>query len=457
MTKPSSSRSNSRRGKGRSSDGDRRRRGRGRGGAPRRDSERDRGGRDIGKNPITVRAIPQNHVATTDTSFATLGLSEPILRTLTKEGFKHPTPIQAAVIPPALNGRDVIGLAQTGSGKTAAFCLPLVEKLYHGKGLRGLILSPTREIALQTKGFLHLFGQNHELTSVCLIGGVRMGPQLRGLERRPDIAVATPGRLLDHLRRGTASLDRLEFLVLDEADHMLDLGFMPQIQELLDYIPKQRQTLLFSATMPAQIERLAKRLMDDPVTHDLSPKGTAEGIDHRLYLVDMDDKKECALALLREETGSTLVFIRRKIDAEWLTKVLEKEGHPVERIHSDLSQGRRVEALSGFREGESRILVATDIAARGLDIPRIEHIINYDLPETVEDYVHRAGRTARGSLQGTVSSIATWQDKMMIKEIESALGDDIPRCEVEGVEAWKELDRRPAGRGRRRLPTRRRL
>lgn len=404
-----------------------------------------------------VQAIPQHHTTTVDTTFESLGLSEPILRTLDDAGFVRPTPIQDAVLPAALNGQDVIGLAQTGSGKTAAFCLPMAEKLYHGRGLRGLILSPTREIALQTKAFLDLFGKEHDLSTVLLIGGVRMGPQFQGLDDGPDIVVATPGRLLDHLGRGSARLNELEMLVLDEADHMLDLGFMPQIQEVLEYLPEKRHTMLFSATMPRGIERLAKRLLQDPVTIDLTPDGAAEGIEHRLFLVDPEAKKECALALLREDEGSTLVFIRRKIDAEWLSRVLEKEGHPVERIHSDLSQGQRVDALQGFRAGEHRILVATDIAARGLDIPRIEHIVNYDLPETVEDYIHRAGRTARGSLQGIVSSVATWQDKIMVQQIESALGQEIKRCSVPGVKEWKELNRQGRGRGRHRLPSRRRL
>jgi len=406
---------------------------------------------------MQVQAIPQHYVKTTHITFASLGLSEPILHTLEAAGFLHPTPIQAEVLPAAFGGRDIIGLAQTGSGKTAAFCLPMAEKLVHGRGLRGLILSPTREIALQTMAFLELFGREHQLATVCLIGGVRMGPQFQALKQGPDIAVCTPGRLLDHLRRGSARLADVEMLVLDEADHMLDLGFMPQIQEVLEYLPAERHTMLFSATMPAMIERLAQRLLRDPLTIDLTPSGAAEGIDHRLYLVDPDDKKACVVSLLQEDRGSTLVFIRRKIDAEWLCRVLEKEGHPVERIHSDLSQGHRVEALQGFREGEHRILVATDIAARGLDIPRIQHIVNYDLPETVEDYIHRAGRTARGSLKGTVSSVATWQDKVVIQEIEAALGQEIPRLSVPDVTPWKELNRQPRGRGRHRLPVRRRL
>jgi len=402
--------------------------------------------------PLRSVAIPQHPVQTTDKPFESLGLSAPILRIVRRLGFEYPTPIQAAVIPVALTGRDVIGLAETGSGKTAAFCLPLAERLTHeGAGVRALIISPTREIALQTEAFLNLFGEEHGLQTVCLIGGVKMGPQIRGLGRKPDIVVATPGRLLDHVERGTLRLDRVSALVIDEADHMLDMGFMPQVQRILDELPRERQTMMFSATMPPPIERLAERILIDPVRIDILPEGgAAEGIDHRLYLVDEDHKKQCLLTMLNQELGSTLVFIRRKTDAEWLCHVLEREGHPVERIHSDLSQGQRVEALRGFREGEHRILVATDIAARGIDVPGIRHIINFDMPDTVEDYIHRAGRTARGAARGIVSSIATWQNKPTIKEIEDALGEELPRCTVPGVEPYVELKPRVSLGGRRR-------
>jgi ATP-dependent RNA helicase RhlE len=407
---------------------------------------------ELSKEALLPVAIPQHPVRTIDKPFNSLGLSEPILRIVKRLGFQHPTPIQAEVIPVALTGRDLIGLAETGSGKTAAFCLPLAERLTHGEGVRALIISPTREIALQTEAFLNLFGQDHQLDTVCLIGGVKMGPQVRGLGRKPDIVVATPGRLLDHVERGTLRLDRVSELVIDEADHMLDMGFMPQVQRILDELPARRHTMMFSATMPPPIERLADRFLKDAVRINILPEGgAAEGIDHRLYLVDEDNKKACLLALLNQELGSTLVFIRRKTDAEWLCRVLVREGHPVERIHSDLSQGQRVEALRGFREGEHRILVATDIAARGIDIPAIRHIINFEMPDTVEDYIHRAGRTARGSALGIVSSIGTWQDKPTVKEIEEALGEEIPRCTVAGVEPYLELKPRVSlGGGRRR-------
>ena len=385
-------------------------------------------------------AIPQHPVETTDKDFESLGLSQSILRCIRLVGFEHPTPIQAAVIPAALTGRDLVGLAETGSGKTAAFTLPITERLARDPRGHALILSPTREIALQTQAFLDVFGGDYGLKSVCLIGGVKMGPQLQGLRRRPHVIVATPGRLIDHLEQGTARIDQTDVLVLDEADHMLDMGFMPQVHRILQELPEKRQTLMFSATMPPPIERLAQQFMTDPMRIDITPEGkAAAGISHRIYLVEPENKKACLLALLNQELGSTLVFIRRKSDAEWLQGVLEREGHPVERIHSNLSQGQRVQALQGFRQGEHRILVATDIASRGLDIPRVGHIINFDVPETVEDYIHRAGRTARGNATGIVSTIGTWMDKAIIREIETTLGEDLPRCTVPGVPPYVEM------------------
>jgi ATP-dependent RNA helicase RhlE len=400
---------------------------------------------------VFTGAIPQHPVATTDKTFSALGLSPEIVKTVDELGFVHPTPIQAAVIPTALSGRDVIGLAQTGSGKTAAFVLPMAERLVHGKGVRGLILSPTREIALQTRAFLEVFGANHQLKTACLIGGVKMVPQFNELRDNPDIIVATPGRLLDHVKRRTATLDAIETLVLDEADHMLDLGFLPQIREILKRLPRKRHTMMFSATMPDSIEMIARDFMSDPVRIDIMPVGSAaEGITHRLYLVKPEDKRPALLALLHQELGSTLVFTRRKVDAEWLFHILDRQGHPVARIHADQSQGKRVSALKTFREGQHRILVATDIAGRGIDVPGIEHVINFDIPENVEDYVHRAGRTARGRALGIVSTIATWQEVPMIHKIEETLGEKIPRCVVAGVEAWEESEKKPS-RTRRRV------
>jgi len=397
-------------------------------------------------------AIPQHPVATTDRSFEQLGLSAPVVSVVRNVGFENPTPIQAEVIPVALTGRDVIGLAQTGSGKTAAFVLPLAERLTHGEGVRGLILSPTREIALQTQAFLEIFGAQHQLSTACLIGGVRMRPQTEALANQPDVIVATPGRLLDHVRQRHVKLDAVSELVLDEADHMLDLGFLPQIRDVLRRLPRERHTMMFSATMPDSIEMIAKEFMHDPVRIDITPVGgAAEGISHRLYLVKTEDKRPALLALLHQELGSTLVFTRRKIDAEWLYHILKQQGHPVSRIHSDRSQGKRVSALENFRAGEHRILVATDIAGRGIDVPGITHVINFDIPENADDYVHRAGRTARGAALGIVSTIATWQDIPMVRQIETVLSEKIPRCTVAGVEPWTESDRPTTSRTRRRV------
>ena len=396
----------------------------------------------LGHHPVQI----------TEGSFETLGLSEPILKSVRNVGFKHPTPIQQAVIQPALTGRDIIGLAQTGSGKTAAFCLPIAERLLHGHGLRGLILCPTREIALQTKAFLDLFGKSHNLNTVCIIGGVKMTPQIQDLKARPDIIVATPGRLTDHMERGNVRLDLISELVLDEADHMLDLGFLPQIQRILRTLPRERHTMMFSATMPGAIESLARQFLKDPLRIDILPQGkAAEGITHRLYLVEPEHKKMCMLALLNQELGSTLVFTRTKRDADWLCQILEKEGHPVDKIHSDRSQKERVDALSGFREGGHRILVATDIASRGIDVPGIEHIVNYNVPDTVDEYIHRAGRTARANLMGLVSTIGTWMNKPMIQDIEKALGKELPRCTLPGVPPYVEIKKTTTLKRTRRL------
>ncbi len=406
------------------------------------------------ETPGALAGIPQHPVETTDRDFVGLGLEPAVLEVVERIGFEHPTPIQAAVIPDAITGTDLIGLAETGSGKTAAFVLPIVQRLRRGTGVRALIVSPTREIALQTKAFLDLFRESRpRVNSACLIGGVKIGPQFDQLRTDPDVLVVTPGRLLDHVERGTASLAGVEELVLDEADHMLDLGFMPQIQRIVSQLPRQRHTMLFSATMPPPIERLANRYMNDPVRIDLSPKGAASGIEHRLYLVDERDKKRCAVALLDTVPGSTLVFTKRRSDAEWLCRVLERGEHSVARIHSDRSQSHRVAALESFRAGRHRILVATNIAARGIDVRGIEHILNYDLPDTPEDYIHRAGRTARGAAEGVVSSIGTWLDKSLIRQVETALGHPLPRCEVEGVAAYREL--RSLKERRKRSPLRR--
>jgi ATP-dependent RNA helicase RhlE len=276
---------------------------------------------------------------------------------------------------------------------------------------------------------------------------VPIGPQIDTLKQHPDIIVATPGRLWDHCQRRTLKLDKIQMLVLDEADHMLDLGFLPQIQRILQVLPKEHQTMMFSATMPPAIENLTKKFLTDPVTVDLRPSDRiASGIEHRLYMVSPADKRACMMALADEEKGSMLVFLRRKVDCEWLYRHLNNAGHSVERIHSDRSQQQRVAALQNLRSGKNRILLATNIAARGIDIPVIEHIVNYSMPDTLEDYLHRAGRTARGSMKGTVSTIGTWQDREVIRQVEKTIGSLLPRREAEGVKPYVELKKTIRGR-----------
>ena len=405
---------------------------------------------------MALRGIPQHVSEGGARTFGELGLSPELVAAVERLGLLRPTPIQCAVVPVALEGGDLVGLAQTGSGKTAAFVLPLLDMIEPEHGVQALIVCPTREIALQTAEFVGVVGKEVGLHAVALIGGVGLGPQIRDLERHgAELVIATPGRLLDHVRRRTLRLDKVTDLVLDEADHMLDLGFLPQVQDILQELPKSRRTMMFSATLPAAIERLANRFMRQPTMVDLRAETHARpGVEHQLYLVDPADKKACLLALVAEEkTGSILVFMRRRVDAEWASRQLALEGHAVERMHADRQQRHREEALEGFRRGDLRILVATDVAARGIDVPTIEHIINFDIPNTVEDYIHRAGRTARGSMGGIVSTIATWRDKAMIQSIETALGQELPRSTAPGVTPWVEakVASRGQGRSRRRL------
>jgi ATP-dependent RNA helicase RhlE len=400
---------------------------------------------------MALRGIPQHASEDGARTFRDLGLSAELVESVERLGLLRPTPIQAAVIPLALDGGDLVGLAQTGSGKTAAFVLPLLDMIEPEHGVQALIVCPTREIALQTTEFVGTVGNDVGLRGVGLIGGVGLKPQVQALERDgAELVIATPGRLLDHVRRGNLRLDTVTDLVLDEADHMLDLGFLPQVKDILEVLPEKRRTMMFSATLPPAIERLAHRFMRKPGVVDLRGETHARpGVEHQLYLVDPGDKKACLLALVAEEkTGSILVFMRRRVDADWACRQLALEGHAVERMHADRQQRHREEALEGFRRGDLRILVATDLAARGIDVPTIEHIINFDMPATVEDYVHRAGRTARGSMGGIVSTIATWRDKAMVQAIESALGQKLPRSTAPGVTPWVEAKQQGRGRGR---------
>lgn len=386
---------------------------------------------------------------TTPRSFSELGLSSEILEQIARAGFEHPTPIQEAAIPIALRGSDLIGCAQTGTGKTLAFCLPLLQLLKQHKDDRALILCPTREIAMQTSEVLRQFGGPSKMHHATLIGGRRMGGQIQDLKKHPHFIVATPGRLMDHWERRNVSLKSIGHVVLDEADHMLDLGFLPAVQRILGGLPEKRQTLMFSATFPFEIERLSKQFLHHPERVDISPPGTAaEGIEHHLYLVDPHHKRQAVLTLLEGTQESTLVFTRTKLDAEWLYRLLSAQGHNVHTLHSDRSQGERIETLAKFKKGEILILVATDLLARGIDVSGIAHVVNFDIPQNPEDYVHRVGRTARGKATGHASTLSTPLEKHFLEAIEKQLGTPIPRRSLQGIPEYKESVVSLRGRGR---------
>ncbi|HWF58972.1 MAG TPA: DEAD/DEAH box helicase [Nitrospira sp.] len=361
--------------------------------------------------------------------FHALGLSEALLQDLAHAGFASPTPIQERAIPPALAGRDVIGCAQTGTGKTAAFVIPIIERLaLLPKGQpQALILAPTRELALQTLATIEKLGRSRRISATIIVGGADMQAQVRGLRQRPDILVATPGRLLDHMWNGTVLLSSIKMLVLDEADRMLDMGFAPQINQILDALPEQRQTLLFSATLPADLARLAQASVNSPVRVMVAPSATtAEGITQAVHYTSHADKSDLLLSLLKADQATALVFTRTKHRADRLGRMLGSAGHRVAVLHGDRSLSQRRTALEGFRRGAFRVLVATDIAARGIDVANIGHVINFDLPNCPEDYVHRIGRTARMKTTGRATSFVTGEDSHQLREIERLLGHAVP-------------------------------
>jgi ATP-dependent RNA helicase RhlE len=364
-------------------------------------------------------------------TFAELGLSKKTLAELERAGFEAPTPIQAQAIPPALQGKDVIGSAATGTGKTLAFVLPILERLEGKHGTRALVLAPTRELAVQIHEQLERFRHGHHLRSAVVIGGVGMSPQIQAFQKGVEIVVATPGRLNDHLDSGSARLNQIEILVLDEADRMLDMGFLPQLRRILKHVPKVRQSLLFSATMAGEVADFAREHLRDPVRVEVARSGvTSERAQQQVFLVGQEEKTALLLALLEQDDLSTLVFTRTKRRADRVAKALLRAGHKVAVIHADRSQGQRRAALEGFRSGEHRVLVATDIAARGIDVAEIGHVVNFDLPHVPEDYVHRIGRTARMEASGRASSFASPEEHELLRGIEKFTRKAVERAAV---------------------------
>lgn len=369
--------------------------------------------------------------------FQTFNLHPHVAAGIAAAGYSTPTPIQAQAIPPVLTGRDIMGLAQTGTGKTAAFVLPILHRLMHGgrRHVRALVIAPTRELAEQIHEAICSLGQKTGLRSATVYGGVGMGPQVDKLKRGVEIVVACPGRLLDHIGQGTIDLSRLEVLVLDEADHMFDMGFLPDIRRILKHLPRQRQTLLFSATMPDAIRHLAHDILNDPVTIQVSTTAPAETVSHAIYPVPQHLKTPLLIKLLRHSaTESVLIFTRTKHRAKRLAEQLEKIGHRTASLQGNLSQSRRQAAMNGFRNGTFQILVATDIAARGIDVTQISHVINYDIPDTTEAYIHRIGRTGRAARSGDAYTLVTKEDTEMVRAIERVLGASIERRMVEGFD-----------------------
>ncbi len=371
-------------------------------------------------------------------SFTDLPLTPAMRDAIAGAGYSIPTPIQAQAIGPILEGRDLIGCAQTGTGKTAAFTIPIIERLagagsgpaaQGGSGPRALVLAPTRELALQIAETFDLLGGARGIRTVVLIGGEPMGPQLTALGKRPAVIVATPGRLFDHIERRTASLGSLRIVVLDEADRMLDMGFAPQVERILRVTPLDRQTLCFSATMPLAVEKLVRQHLVRPMRVEVGviAKPVAK-VTQILYRAETQGKTPLLLRLLHEERGRTLVFTRTKHRADRVARAVMAAGHRVTRLHADRSMSQRREALDGFRSGRYRVLIATDIAARGIDVPEISHVVNFDLPHTPEDYIHRIGRTARAEASGRASSFAAPEEGDQLRAIERHLGHPVPRA-----------------------------
>src|ERR671929_1010548 len=366
-------------------------------------------------------------------SFADLGLSEELLNAVADSGYDEPTPIQRAAIPSVLMGKDLVGIAQTGTGKTAGFVLPMIDILHEGRNRarmpRSLILEPTRELAMQVAENFEKYGKYHPLSMALLMGGVQMGDQVKALEKGVDVLIATPGRLMDLFGRGKIMLTDCKLLVIDEADRMLDMGFIPDIEEICSLLPPARQTLLFSATMPPPIQKLAARFLTDPKTVEVARPATANiNIEQRLVETKPDKKKDALRDILRhEEFKNAIVFCNRKTTVRELASSLKRSGFAVGQIQGDMDQSDRIAEFDRFKSGEITILVASDVAARGLDVKGVSHVINFDVPWQPDDYVHRIGRTGRAGATGIAITLATREDTELIERIEKLTGHKIAR------------------------------
>ncbi|MCX5716187.1 MAG: DEAD/DEAH box helicase [Candidatus Omnitrophica bacterium] len=366
------------------------------------------------------------HNNQTDQTFYGLGIAPKILDILEKIKFKVPTPIQSRAIPLAIEGKDIVGVAQTGTGKTHSFAIPMIQRLAQKKGI-GLVLAPTRELAIQISVAFKDLAQPFDIKTACLIGGAPMDPQVQALRKNPRVVIATPGRLIDHMKRWNITLHDVTMLVLDEADRMLDMGFAPQIEQILRFVPKERQTMLFSATIPKEIMTIASKHMKLPVSVEVAPSGTTvELVTQELFIIRQDAKPLLLKKLLNQYHGPVLLFSRTKHKAGKIKASIRAMGHSAAEIHSNRSMTQRRDALEGFKSGRYRVLVATEIAARGIDVTGIELVINYDLPEDAENYVHRIGRTARAGHKGHAISFATPDQKNDVQNIEKLIKITLP-------------------------------
>ena len=385
-------------------------------------------------------------------SFADLGLSDELLRAVTEAGYDTPTPIQAQAIPPVLMMKDIIGIAQTGTGKTASFVLPMIDILAHGRSRarmpRSLILEPTRELAAQVAENFEKYGKYHKLSMALLIGGVSMGDQVKALEKGVDVLIATPGRLMDLFARGNILLTGCNLHVIDEADRMLDMGFIPDIEEICTKLPGNRQTLLFSATMPPPIKKLADKFLSNPKTIEVArPATTNTNIAQHLVKVESRKKREVLRSLLLSEVVSTaIIFCNRKTTVRELNKSLQRHGFASGEIHGDIDQSARLKELARFKDGSVNILVASDVAARGLDIKGVSHVFNFDAPWHPDDYVHRIGRTGRAGAKGRAFTFVTKEDAEALDNIQKLIGSDIPLIDTPGGDAGRNDRSRGEGR-----------